>query len=441
MKKLAFSRPVACLLASLGLLSSGAVLAQTTDAYHSIQMFPVVVDTASFAQRFSFRNPNPFQISIQPTYFPAVGTSQPTSLLCPPFNVAAGKTLTITSLRSMCPTLPTGSQFGFLHTTLSGGGFNTYAAFSRVANPEGNGFTVEAFTAKQFTSADLVVNGLRRLAATSNAPAFQSNCFLGIINNLDPLANSNNTNVHYTIYDSNVSQIGQGDVALVPGKIVRLLDVFAAGGVVGDVDNAMIKFEEQGPDEPGVMAFCTVQDNTSFGADFRIAKQEVGDAGAAKPGTRIIGPQDNTNAREILVDKDVLGRPFQIAAGNSSNTHVIYLHHPDFAQCEIINPTTGLRALPSYGLEIRSVDTESLETGAGGDNSVVIPDPGKGQGTIAYLGDKADLGDAMDGPAIVEVESNEQNVGSVRPYKLHCFTGSGSTLMDLIRYQEAVDRF
>ena len=47
----------------------------------------------------------------------------------------------------------------------------------------------------------------------------------------------------------------------------------------------------------------------------------------------------------------------------------------------------------------------------------------------------------MDGPAIVEVESNEHNTGVVRPYKLHCFTGSGSTLMDIIRYQEVIDRF
>src|SRR3990167_1852941 len=441
MHYLMFSRRAACLCLPLVLLFASSAPAQTTDAYHSIQMFPVVVDTASFTQRFSFRNPNAFPISIQPTYFPAVGTSQATPLICAPGMVAAGKTATITSLRAMCPALAAGSQFGFLHTTLSGGGYFTYAAFSRVAKPQGNGFSVEAFTAKQFTSADLVVNGIRRMAATPSSPAFQSNCFLGIINNFDPSSNSSNTNIHYTIYDSSVTQIGQGDVELIPGKIVRLLDVFAAGGVVGDVDNAMIKFEEQGPDEPGVMAFCTVQDNTSFGADFRIAKQEVGDAGNAKPGTRIVGPQDNTSAREILIDQDVLGRPFQLAAGNSSNTHIIYLHHPDFANCELINPATGLRALPNYGLEIRVISTESFTTEAGGDNSVVIPDPDKGQGTIAYLGDKSDNGDGIDGRTIIEVESNEQNTGSIRPYKLHCFTGSGTTLMDLVRYQEVVDRF
>jgi hypothetical protein len=184
-----------------------------------------------------------------------------------------------------------------------------------------------------------------------------------------------------------------------------------------------------------------VQDNTSFGADFRIAKQEVSDAGAAKLGERVIGPQDNTSAREITLDQDALGRPFQIAAGNSSNTHVIYLHHPDFASCELLNPATGVRALPSYGLEIRVINPEDSSTEAGGDNSTVIPDPDKGQGAIAYLGDKSDNGDGIDGRTVIEVESNQQNTGVIRPYKLHCYTGSGSTLMDLIRYQEVVDRF
>ena len=61
-----------------------------------------------------------------------------------------------------------------------------YAGFSRVSNPQGNGFTVEAFAASEFTSADGVINGLRRSAATPSAPAFQTNCFLANLNQLEP---------------------------------------------------------------------------------------------------------------------------------------------------------------------------------------------------------------------------------------------------------------
>ena len=61
-----------CLAGSLflGLGLSGGALAQTTDGYHSIQIFPVVVDTASFAQRFKLRNPNTSSITITPRFYP-----------------------------------------------------------------------------------------------------------------------------------------------------------------------------------------------------------------------------------------------------------------------------------------------------------------------------------------------------------------------------------
>jgi hypothetical protein len=73
------------------------------------------------------------------------------------------------------------------------------------------------------------------------------------------------TPVNYVLYNSAGVQIGSGQQTLVPGKIVRLLDIFAAVGLpTGDYDNAMLKVVENGPDEPGVIAFCTVQDNTSF---------------------------------------------------------------------------------------------------------------------------------------------------------------------------------
>ena len=84
-------RLAAGLAIGLGLASSGAV-AQSTDGYHTIQIFPVVVDTASFTQRFNFRNPNDATISVTPKYYPGTGTSQaPTALTCPAFNIAAGK--------------------------------------------------------------------------------------------------------------------------------------------------------------------------------------------------------------------------------------------------------------------------------------------------------------------------------------------------------------
>jgi hypothetical protein len=94
-----------------------------------------------------------------------------------------------------------------------------------------------------------------------------------------------------------------------------------------------------------------------------------------------------------------------------------------------------VRALPSYGLEIRAVDMESGETGAGGNDSTVVPDPALGQST--YFGDRADGSSGDDNVGFLQVESNGQNTGVPRPYRLHCRSGSGMNGLEIVRYQEA----
>ena len=425
-----------CLAGSLflGLGLSGGALAQTTDGYHSIQIFPVVVDTASFTQRFNFRNPNDVQVSITPKYYPAQGTSSGI-LTCPDIVIQGGKTATFTSLRQICPSLAAGSQFGFLYTSELSPSSLPYAGFSRVANPQGNGFSVEAFPAHTFTSADSVINGLRRRAASGPNPAFQTNCFIGNLNEVTASGPST-TPVEYTLYNSASTVIGSGTVNLAPGAYVRLLDVFAAGGAArGDYDDAQMKVVELNNNvdlgEPGIISFCTVQDNTSFGADFRIAKQEVGNGGMAYPGDSL-GAQDNHVARETLVDADAVGRAFEIGTGASANTHVIYFRHPDYVQCEVINPSTGLRAVAGYGLEIRLLDPDGVVV-AGGDNITGWSD--------VFLGDKTERNGGANTRYTVEVEDSQVNTGAVRAYKLHCRSGSGHTLGDLIRYKESIGRF
>lgn len=428
---------ITVVLPALAAAGSLAASAQTTDGYHSYQVFPVVVDTAAFAQRFVFKNPSQVDITIRPRYFPESTTSQATPLTCPDFVIPFFKSVTKTSLREICPALAAGSQFGFLHTSIAGDGYQLFAGFSRVSNPQGQGFTVEAFPAATFTPSELVVNGIRRLAATPSTPAFQTNCFVGLMNLLD--APDYLGTVNFKIYNSAAVKIGEGNVNTGTGKMTRLLDVFAAGAVpAGDYNDAQVRFTFTGANEPGILAFCTVQDNTSFGADFRIAKQEYNEGSLAYP-DRTLGAQDLSASRVILVSTDQLGRPFEIGAGSSANSHVLYLRNPDSGFCRIIDPNTNVQALPSYGLEIRAIDGDVEVTTAGGNNSTMVPDVAQGDGT--YFGDKGEGDDGANSRVILEVESNELNTGVVRPYKLFCRSGSGMNLLDIVRYKEAVDRF
>jgi hypothetical protein len=422
-------------LGVLGLLSCAGLAcptasAQTTDGYHSIQILPLVVDNASFTQRYQFRNPNPVPLTISARFYPDKAFNL-APVQCNPLTVQANSTLSVDRLTSFC-SIPGGfpTNFGYLYTAETSGANLVYAAFARTVNPSGIGFSVEAFPAHTFTSATSVVTGLQRKAS---APAFSSNCFVGNLNDVAPAGARASTQVLLTLRDSGGNVLGNTlSVTLSPGQIERQLDIFTkVGAPAGDYIDVTATIEEVGADEPGILAFCTVQENTTTGADFRIAKQEFGAGGISNPADTI-GSQDNHVTRNTSVDVDSIGRVFQIpGSASSANTHLMYFRHPDYVQCELTDPA-GARLPATYGLEMRLVG-QNGQTIAGGDGATGFSE--------VYLGDKTDRNGGANGRYRIEVEDGEQNSAAVRSYRLHCQSGSGHTPGDLIRYQEAVDRF
>ncbi len=418
---------------------AGTAHAQSTDGYHAIQVFPIAVDSAAFTQRFTFRNPDAAAaITLAVKYFPGTGTSQATAIACPAVVVPINGQVVFASLRDLCPTLAAGSQYGFVYTNDSNATRKRpYAAYSRVSNAQGIGFSVEGFPAHTFTSADGVVTGVRRIAASAGAPAYQTNCFVGKMNDVNPgvLVTSQ---VLVTVRDSAGNTLGATTTFdVVPGTLTRLLDVFGAvGAPAGNYNDARVSFEESGTGEPGIISFCTVQDNTSFGADFRVSKQERGFSQIAL--TQTPAAQDEHVLRDSTIGSDVPmsgiagGRPFTIpAAATGSNTHVVYFRHPDYVQCEIIDPATSVRALLAYGLEMRMFGPDGVLIAGGNDVT--------GFDSV-YLGDKAQRNSGANTRYTIEVESTGAN-NNAKPYKLHCISGSGHSDGDILRYQEAIDRF
>jgi hypothetical protein len=109
----------------------------------------------------------------------------------------------------------------------------------------------------------------------------------------------------------------------------------------------------------------------------------------------------------------------------------VYFHHPDWVQCALLD-FNGVQVDSSYGLEMRMIANDGLTVVAGGDGSV-------GWGDL-YLGDKGDYNGGADGRYTIEVEGNGTGFGTL-VYRISCQSGSGSTLGEIIRYQEATDRF
>lgn len=424
-------------VAAAAIFASPLIHAQSTDGYHAVQVLPLVVDTASFSSTVWLHNPRGGSLQITPTYIPATGTSQASPVACPPVTLDGGRVASF-KLRDLCP-LPSGSQFGFLHLAADPGGVGpelvayVFSAFARVQNPQGIGFSIEGFPAHTFTSATTVVTGLKRTLATAAAPAYQSNCFLGNLNDMTQAPSPVQTTIAYVLVDAQRAQIGAGQVTLVPGQIVRLLDIFAAAGAApGDYENVTARFSEVGDGEPGLLTFCTVQDNTSFGADFRIGKQEAGDSFAST----IASPaaQDDLVLRDSRIEQDValsdgaggaLRRPFSIPASGAGNTHLMQFRHPDWITCELLNPATGTTANNEYGLEMRLIASDGKTVLAGGSGVTVF--------YRLYLGDKSDRDGGVNTRYTLEVEGSEPGAGVARPYWLHCVSGSGHNAGELLR--------
>ena len=409
------------------MFASGSLRAQSTDAYHAIQVLPVVVDTASFTQQFSLYNASPsLAVGISPTYYPAQGTGEPASTNCPGFVLNPASDKTFGSLRQVCPSLAAGSMFGTL--VFSASSTRTFAVYSRVSNAAGSGFSVEAFPANAFSTAITMVTGLRRSSATPSQPAFQSNCFVGNLGQLTPSALPATADVTLTLRKSGVL-IGSTVVSLPPGKLVRLLDVFSAvGQPSGDFENVTAEFTAGEGQRAGVLSFCTVQDNTSFGADFRIGKQEQG-SGVAQTAF------DVTNMRDVVIPATpsfngtaVTWQVPEIPAGATANTHVLYFRHPDYISCAVWGSGVGAAEV-DYGLEMRLLayinGTDTWEVIAGGNDVTSFSD--------LYLGDKEDRGNGGNTTYYLQVESNGRNEGVSRKYALRCQSGSGHTFGELIQ--------
>jgi hypothetical protein len=433
-------------LAAVFAIATPDVIAQSTDGFHEIQVFPIVVDSTSFTQRFSFRTTPEGVATVSPRYFPASGTSQAVALSCPDFEIPAGGA-TRDGLRSICPGLAPGSQFGFLVLEQTGPSHRSFSGFSRVSNPAGAGFAVEAFAGHTFTSAFSTATGLRRKAATQDSPAYQTNCFIGLMGEHEGPATT--SKVQISLLDQAGAALG-GALAydLLPGQLVRVLDVFSAvGAPAGDHDSAsMVARQVLQPDveRPGIISFCTVQDNTSFGADFRVAKQEYGFLALGMELPNGQGAYDGHVGRITLAVSTLSpwgASPadyFNISPGSGQqNSHVIYFRHPDWASCELVNRQTYERMDPSMGLEMRLLALNEGDTAF----EVIAGGSGITGWERIYLGDKREHMLGMNAPYVLQVEDSSGGNPGPLQYGLRCRSGSGHTRGDLIERHRAADDF
>jgi hypothetical protein len=305
----------------LALALAGECAAQTTAGSGSVIVVPVVAATPSYTTEIFVRNPNSALLTLNVDFYEANNSSIPGLRPCNQLNVPALATVPFT-LATQC-TLGAGSHFGMLVLEdAASEKIDLFYAYSRTQTPSGNGFSVEGFPVGNFSGASADVVGIKRQAA---APVYQTNCFVGALGeaiNYQIILRNGNTN---TVIDSSISG------TLQPYEMIRLLDVFGPAGAnapAGDYTNVRANFSVTNANKPAYVGFCTLQESTFFGADFRIVKSE--DA------------MDNRQRRLTCFAQDSCGtvssiNPASITNVTQKNIHWLIFAQPDYVKCELVS--------------------------------------------------------------------------------------------------------
>jgi len=362
------------------------------DGAGSIMILPLIAQTGSYASEVTVRNPYNFTLQVLVFYTGGTVTTGAGLNFCAPLNIAPFSTVQF-SVGSQCA-LPAGGQFGLVTLVENAAVPSPFQAFSRTQTPGGNGFSVPAFPAGALEAPywGHYAVGLKRQTA---APVYQTNCFVASTDDPTPyqirLLNASGNQIGNTISGS-----------LQPYQMVRYLDIFSAVGLFsGDYSNVTAEFAAGMSPTAALISFCTVQESTFFGADFRMAQPSE--------------TRDGTRQREV--DSAV----FNLNAYTAMNRHDIVFRHPDYVRCFITSPSAAV-------LELR-ITSPSGAVVAGGTN---VSDSG-----TFYTGTRA-LYQGFSDSWAVDIASKPAYFGPFPvSYTFSCFSGNGAAANSITRILNA----
>ena len=318
-KKTAVLRDSIAAAVICGALGATPAVAQTAFASSTTIVFPVVASTATFTTTVTLYNPNGSDVTVGLDYFDAINQAAPTTSGQKPCNdvvVPANGSVAFT-VASQC-TLGAGvSHFGPLVAS-DNAGVSQIFGYSRTENNASAGFSIEGFPSADLTTDTTNVIGLR--GSTSPSPVYQSNCFV--------TAQADAITYDMKLFDGATgAQIGSTVSGALNGfEQIRYLDVFspsvANAPAATDFSNVRAEFTRTSVGSQQMVAFCTVQDNATFGADFRIAKALVPPPPPPPPppvGTLVLAGTWNGTLPSLLVGPPLnfIGTPTSVVLASS----------------------------------------------------------------------------------------------------------------------------
>jgi len=406
-------RAFRAVLCALFLVASGQpATAQTTAASATMMVIPLVAATTTYSSDIFIRNPNAAPIALVFNFYEAKTSATPGKRTCSNVSLAAFETKLV-RLGTQC-TLTAVSHHGLvILEDAAAQKVNKFYAFARTEGFNGNGFTVEGFPIGNFSGGGVGTNGLKRQAA---APVYQTNCFVAALGEA----------VDYSITLTEPSASGTiGNVitgSLLPYEMVRYLDIFAVAGLPpGDYSTTRALFNNTNPGEPAFVAFCTVQESSYFGADFRIAK---GDDAEDRRQKRLVCYGQNPCGSEIIGAGQTA-----IPDAATKFIHAFYVAPPDYIRCDLVSAR-----LADLEMRVRGPgDTFASPVFTSGTGGTGVFDSGGSDKTSFYIftgfrnAFSATSGnDGHTGRLFIDVSFREGGTATFPvPYGITCTSGNG----------------
>jgi hypothetical protein len=173
--------------------------------------------------------------------------------------------------------------------------------------------------------------------------------------------------------------------------MVRYLDIFAAAGLpAGDRSNVTAQFTAGASPTAALLSFCTVQESTFFGADFRMAMP--------------VETRDGTRQHVVAVST----AHSYVPDAFTMTRYDISIRHPDYVRCFLTSATSALE------LRMTSPDGSLV---LGGNNAI---DTGR-----FYTGNRA-LYDGFSDVWHLDISPRESYAGPFPvPFSFDCGAGNG----------------
>ena len=402
--------PRLLVVALLGIVATGHAFAQVAAGATQV-IIPLAAQTSSFTSEITLKDESGASNSVTMQFIEAQSSSSPGVKSCSSISLAAFEVKTVT-LAAQCG-LATGSHFGYV-LLKSGASSRWFFAYSRTSNPQGIGFSVEGYPVGHIGGGDPFseIGGAKRKAAAGSSPAFQTNCFVATLD--DP--------VDYAISVDDANGSGTLVGSLGAFQMQRYLDIYAAAGApAGDHDDTTVTFEKTDANQfPNtLLGFCTVQDNTSFSADFRIAKT----LNAADPGQfRLNCFGVSFGATTGSCTSSLTPSAPEVPNATTKIRMTTRIQAPDTVNCSLISA--------SANLEMRLVRDSDGAVVAGGNNAT----------SLSYsTGARSAIGGGFHQYYWLEVGAQSATGTFPIPFGIKCTSGNG--MADPLDVQSVADDF